>query len=64
MGVDRTWLKVPYGKKDLAKKHGAQWSFMHQQWYILNPVPSGLPKDWIDNEQTQEEKARYSGALE
>jgi len=53
MGVDRTWLKVPYGKKEIAKWYGAQWSFKHQQWYILNPVPPKFPKKWIDNGKTE-----------
>jgi hypothetical protein len=29
----KTYLEVPFAKKDLAKKLGAKWDFATRQWY-------------------------------
>ena len=33
---DRTYLKVPFRKKNDVKSHGALWDFDKKQWYIMN----------------------------
>ncbi|NUY06078.1 replication initiator protein A [Paraburkholderia youngii] len=38
----RTYLKIDFDKKDLAKCHGARWDAERKCWYVLGPVPVAL----------------------
>jgi hypothetical protein len=40
--VEKTYLRVPYEKKDLAKYHGARWDPERRQWYVRGAVPDAL----------------------
>ena len=38
----RTYLRIDFELRDLAKKHGAQWDPAHKTWYVLGDVPEAL----------------------
>jgi len=38
----RTYLDIDFDKKDLAKRHGAQWDAERKRWYVLGDVPEVL----------------------
>jgi hypothetical protein len=46
------YLKVPYGKKDLAKSLGALWSFKKNLWYIPKGIDLGKYKNWIIEDES------------
>lgn len=40
------WFKVPYGRKDKAKKLGLRWDSKKLLWRGQIPISSQIPKSW------------------
>ena len=49
--LTRTYISIPYDKKQLAKDNKAWWDTQSKLWYILpdNPIPDALLPYVIDN---------------
>lgn len=58
----KTFVKIPYKKKEEAKKSGAKWDWVHKSWYFEGNVP---PQYWHQKsnksfeERLAEAKKRY-----
>jgi hypothetical protein len=48
-GDGRTYLKVPYGEKEAAKKAGAKWDGSVRKWYVPDGVDTGPFLAWLSD---------------
>lgn len=60
--MKRTYLAVPFEKKDEAKRLGARWNPKCRQWYVDEPVDLEPFSQWIANRGRTVNQAKKSPA--
>jgi exodeoxyribonuclease VII large subunit len=43
----KTYIKVGFADKDLAKQRGARWDAASKQWFVPDGVDLALFKQWL-----------------
>lgn len=50
---EKTWLAVPYSKKDIAKAHGARWDRQEKLWYAPEGTDLAPLRDFLNQQQAK-----------
>ena len=60
MATEKTWLAVPYGEKEQAKRLGARWDGKARSWYAPEGVDLGKLGRWVPD-RNQEAERMWAG---
>ena len=58
MTTEKTWLAVPYGEKEQAKRLGARWDGKAKSWYAPEGVDLGKLGRWVPDRNQEMERMR------